>query len=296
MGRIDPRVLRAARLAGVALFALGAVDVVLRGHSLSRNEEGAILLAAGVGLLGLHMVIVRLGGRRSSDALLAAALSVALVPIGVAVLAFSPPTGSFGGDPIQTFRDAASDGLIAAAVLYAVAYVLTREPRWVLVVALALGFGADLQSAAPIPIFGTSSGSWTPALILCGAAAVAVVAALGWRTAASEQQNLLVAAAIMLAAASEARTFGGSADAVRDLFLLAILAAEVAIAWWRTTPGVAVALAVSGVTLAVSLSQRSGWIGVVLAVIGAALAAAATFPAWRSAGGGPADQPPAAAA
>jgi hypothetical protein len=37
MGRIDPRGLRAARVAGAALVALGAVDVVLRGHNPSRN-------------------------------------------------------------------------------------------------------------------------------------------------------------------------------------------------------------------------------------------------------------------
>jgi hypothetical protein len=49
MGRIDPRWLRAARIAGAALVAVGAFDVVLRGHSLSRNEEGGILLAAGLG-------------------------------------------------------------------------------------------------------------------------------------------------------------------------------------------------------------------------------------------------------
>ena len=296
MGRIDPGLLRAARLAGAALLALGAADVVLRGRSLSRNEDGAILLAAGGALLVLHVVLARLGDRRASDAALAAALSVVLAPVGIALIAFNPPTGPFGGDILEPFRDAASEGLIATGILYAVAYVLTRHPRWVLVVALALGFGAELQSAAPIPIGGAATDSWTPALILSGAAAVAVVAALGWRAAPAEQQNLLVATAIMLAAASEARTFGGNADAVRDLFLLAILAAEVAIAWWRTTPGVAVALAVSGVTLAVSLSQRSGWIGVAAAVFGAALAAGATFLTWRSAGGGPAATQPAAAA
>jgi hypothetical protein len=46
MGRIDPGALRAARLAGAALFAVGGADVVLRGNNLSRDERGAILLAA----------------------------------------------------------------------------------------------------------------------------------------------------------------------------------------------------------------------------------------------------------
>ena len=295
MGRIDRRVLAAARLAGVALVALGAVDIVLRGHSLSRDEGGAILLGAGAALLVLHVVLARQGDGRASDAQLAAGLSVPLIPIGVALAAFSPPSEPFGQEPLS---DALSEGLIVAGVVYAVAYLLTRHPRWVLVAALALGFGAELQSAAPIPLFGTGDDSWTPALILTGAAAAAAVAAVVWRAARAERQNLLVAAAVMLAAASEARVFssGGGADAVRDLFLLAVLAAEVAIAWWRTTPAVAVAVAVSGGLVAASLAQRSGLIGVALALAGVALAGGATIWSRRPAGGGPAAEPPATAA
>lgn len=298
MGRIDPRVLRAARLAGVALVALGAVDVVLRGHSLSRNEEGAILLAAGAALLVLHVVLVRAGvSTRASDSQLAAALSVPLIPVGIALLVFSPASAPFGGDGFDPFRDAASDGLIGAGLLYAVAYVLTRHPRWVLVGALALGFGADLRSSAPVPIIGIGSESWTPTLILCVAAAVAVAGALVWRTAAAEQQNLFVVAAIMLAAASETRTLAASPDAGRDLFYTAVLAAEVAIAWWRTTPAVAFSIVVTGGFLASSLSQRTGLLGVALALAGAALAGGATILAWRApdrltgAAGGPAPPP-----
>jgi hypothetical protein len=298
MGRIDPRALRAARLAGVALIALGAVDIVLRGHSLSRNEDGAVILGAGAALLVLHIVLAGRGEGRASDSQLAAALSVPLIPIGAALLTFSSPTGPFGGDILEPFRDAVSEGLVVAGVLYAIAYLLTRHPRWVLVVALAFGFGAELQSAAPVPIFGSGGDSWTPALILSGAAAVATVAALAWRTARAERQNLIVAAAVMLAAASEARAFssGGGADAVRDMFLLAVLVAEVAIAWWRTTPAVAVAVAVSGGLVAASLAQRTGLIGVALALAGVVLAGGATIWSRRTAGGGPAAGPPATAA
>ena len=157
MGRIDPRWLRAARLAGATLVAVGALDVVVRGSSLSTNEDGAILLAAGAALLALHVVLTRHGGRASTDALLAAALAVPFVPVGVALLAYSPPSAaSFftsGGDLLSPYRDAASAGLIVAAIAFAGTYALTRHPRWVLVVALALGFGAELQSAAPVPIF-----------------------------------------------------------------------------------------------------------------------------------------------
>lgn len=182
MGRIDPRWLRAARLAGATLVAVGAFDIVLRGHSLSRNEDGAILLVAGAALLSLHVVLARRGGRDSTDALLAAALAVPFVPAGIALLAYSPPSAaSFlasGGDILSPFRDAASAGLLVAAVAFAGAYALTRQPRWVLVVALAVGVGIELQSAAPIPIFfGTSTDRWTPAVILAVAAAVTVAAA-----------------------------------------------------------------------------------------------------------------------
>ena len=78
----------------------------------------------------------------------------------------------------------------------------------------------------------------------------------------AERRNLVVAAAIMLAAAAEARAFGGSADAGRDLFLAGLLAAGVAIAWWRATPGIAVAVIFTGGVLTLSLSQRSGYFGV----------------------------------
>jgi len=262
MGRIDPRWLRAARLAGATLVAVGAFDIVLRGHSLSRNEDGAILLVAGAALLSLHVVLAPRGGRDSTDALLAAALAVPFVPAGIALLAYSPPSAaSFlasGGDILSPFRDAASAGLLVAAVAFAGAYALTRQPRWVLVVALAVGFGIELQSAAPIPIFfGTSTDRWTPAVILAVAAAVTVAAA--WRVPwEAERRNLLVAAAIMLAAAAEARAFGGTADAGRDLFLAGLLAASAAIAWWRATPGIAVAVIFTGGVLTISLSQRSG--------------------------------------
>jgi hypothetical protein len=301
MGRIDPRWLRAARLAGATLVAVGAFDIVLRGHSLSRYEDGAILLLAGAALLSLHVVLARRGDRGSTDALLAAALAVPFVPAGIALLAYSPPSAaSFlgsGGDILSPFRDAASAGLLVAAVAFAGAYALTRQPRWVLVVALAVGFGIELQSAAPIPIFfGTSTDRWTPAVILAVAAAVTVAAA--WRVPwEAERRNLLVAAAIMLAAAAEARAFGGTADAGRDLFLAGLLAASAAIAWWRATPGIAVAVIFTGGVLTISLSQRSGYFGVAAVLAGAALAAAATFWSVRPAnGGGPPALPPAPAA
>jgi hypothetical protein len=300
MGRIDPRWLRAARIAGAALVAVGAFDVVLRGHSLSRNEEGGILLAAGLGLLVMHVVLIRMGGRRASDAQLAAALAVPLIPIGVAILAYSPPSGpGFDGDIFGSFRDAASVGLIVAAFAYAAAYLITRHPRWVLVVALAIGFGCEFQSAAPIPIVGVASDSWTPAVILAAVAAVAGVVAIAWRTSdGGEPLNLLVAAAVLLAAASQARAgSGGTAAAGRDLFLTAILAAQLAIAWWRTTPAIAAGVVVSGGTLATSLALRSGWLGVAAVLAGAALVGAATVWGTRSPSGGePAALPPAPAA
>jgi hypothetical protein len=300
MGRIDLRWLRAARLAGATLVAVGAFDVVLRGHSLSRDEDGAILLAAGAALLALHVVLARSGPRDSTDALLAAALAVPFIPAGVALLAYSPPSAASlfesGGDLLSPFRDAASAGLFVGALAFAGAYALTRQPRWVLVVALSVGFGAELQSAAPIPIFGTSTDSWTPAVILAVSAAVAV--AVAWKVPReAERRNLVVAAAIMLAAAAEARAFGGSADAGRDLFLAGLLAAGVAIAWWRATPGIAVAVIFTSGVLTLSLSQRSGYFGVGAVLVGVALAGGATFWSVRSAnGGGPPALPPAPAA
>jgi hypothetical protein len=299
MRPIDIRWLRAARLAGTTLLAVGAFDVVLRGHSLSRHEKGAILLVAGAALLALHVVFVRRNDPPAPDALVAAALAVPLLPIGIAILAYSPSAATgFSADIFGGYRDAASVGLIVAAAAYAAAYLVTRHPRWVLVFALALGFGAEFRSAAaPIPIIGVAPETWTPAIILAAAAAVAAVLATAWRTPpGGERLNLLVAAAVLLTAASLSRAGAGGSDAIRDLFLTAIVAAELGIAWWRTTPAVATGVVVSGGMLAASLAQRSGWIGVAAALAGAALAGGATLWARRSAGGGPTAEPPAAAA
>ena len=178
---------------------------------------------------------------------------------------------------------------------FAAAYALTRHPRWVLVVALSVGFGAELQSAAPVPIFGGSSDSWTPGVILVVAAALTVAAE--WKLpSAADRRNLLVAAAIMLAAAAETKGFQGTADAGRDLFLVGTLAAQLVIAWRRTTLGIAAAIIVTGGILTESLSNRTGYIGMAILIAGVALAGAATLWNRLPSGGAPADEPPAAAA
>ena len=302
MGRIDLRWLRAARIAGATLVAVGAFDVVLRGHSLSRNEDGAILLAAGAALLALHVVLARRGGRDSTDALLAAALAVPFIPVGVALLAYSPPSAASlfrsGGDVLSPYRDAASAGLFVAALAFAGAYALTRHPRWVLVVALAVGFGAELQSAAPVPIFfGTSADSWTPAIILAsrpGGRGRRRMEGRPWRpsgeTCWSQPRSCSPPR-------SEARAFGGSADAGRDLFLAGLLAAAgrdrlVARDARDRRRG---HLHRRGPDL--SLSNRTGYLGVAAVVVGAALAGAATVWSTRSPSGGePPALPPAPAA
>ena len=126
----------------------------------------------------------------------------------------------------------------------------------------------------------------------------AVALAFAWKVPGeAERRNLLVAAAIMLAAASEARAFGGAADAGRDLFLAGLLAARVAIAWWRTTPGIAVAVIFTGGVLTLSLSNRTGYLGV--AVLSSAPRSPARRPSGAPAspsGGGPPALPPAPAA
>ena len=305
MGRIDPRVVRAARLAGAALFAVGAFDVVLRANDLSRDQRGAILLAAGLALLALHVALVRFGHGRREDALLAAVLAVPFVPAGIAVLAFNPHDTP-DTDILKPFREAVSEGLIIAGILFGVAYFLTRQPRWTLVAALAVAFGAELLSSsaalgpllAPISVVGSGSGSsWTPTVILAACAAIAAGgAAFSSTPTGAERRNLFVAASVMLAFAAANRAFTSGGDAGRDLFLAAVLAAQLGIAWWRTTPAVGVAAAFTAAVLAFSLSQRSGWVGVAVALVGAAIAGGATVWGRGSPGGGPAAEPPASAA
>ena len=266
MGRIDPRWLRAARLAGATLVAVGAFDVVLRGHSLSRNEDGAILLAAGAALLALHVVLSRAAAVvtpptrslrrpwrcRSSPS--ASRSSPTRRP--------PPPRSSVRRRPPLAVRDAASAGLFVAALAFAGAYALTRQPRWVLVVALAIGFGAELQSAAPDPdLLRHFADSWTPAVILAAATAVAARHRMeGPRRGRAPQP------------AGRRRDHArrrGRGQGVRRSRRCRPRSLprrspgrQVAIAWWRTTPGIAVAVIFTGGILTLSLSNRTGYLGV----------------------------------
>ena len=181
-----------------------------------------------------------------------------------------------------------------AAIAFAGTYALTRHPRWVLVVALAIGFGAELQSAAPVPIFFGSADSWTPALIIAAAARSHSPSRGGspWSPSGEPGGRRR----------DHARRCGRGpgvrrgADAGRDLFLVGLLAVQVAITWWRATPGIAVALIVTGGILVVSLANRTGYVGVAILIVGIALAGGATLLTRMPSRGGPPALPPAPAA
>ena len=250
MVRIDPRWLRAARLAGATLVAVGALDVVLRGSSLSRNEDGAILLAAGVALLALHVVLSRRGGRDSTDALLAAALAVPFVPVGVALLVVLAPVRRLAlhvrrrpplAVPRRGVRRASS---------------WPRSPSPGLRADPASALGARGRARDRIRSRASERGARPDLLRIRrlvdagahhrrrrgGRTRLRVEGPRGARTAEPG-----VAAAIMLAAAAEARAFGGSRQRTAvTSSSLGLLAAQVAIAWWRATPGIAVAIIVTG--------------------------------------------------
>lgn len=214
------------------------------------------------------------------------------LPVGAAVLAYTPPSQTAFGvtsDPLSPVRDAASDGLFVGALAAAVAYALTRHPRWVLVGVLAAVAGADIRNgSSSVPFFlGSAPDAWAPALIVAAGAAAAAVAGLRV-PGEGERRNLLVAAAVLIPVAAQMGPFGSGGDPGRDLFLAALAAAAFAIAWRSPTPGVAVGAVLTAALLAYSISEETGALATLVLAAGVVILAVTLplRPTPAAAGGG----------
>ena len=118
--------------------------------------------------------------------------------------------------------------------MFAVAYALGRDARWLLVAPLALVGGIEVHLLGNGQITSFGSGSWTRFLFLL--AATVALAALASRVPAAERHNLLLAAAVLVPFTFISYPSGG-ASVARDVIGAALLAGLTLVTWRRVTPG-----------------------------------------------------------
>ena len=91
-------------------------------------------------------------------------------------------------------NDVVANALLIGAGVYAAAFLLARQPRWLLAAALALVLGIELHLSAgfQVTLASRGGGDWTRFLVTLGA--VALLVAAGRLLRGEEERNLLVAA------------------------------------------------------------------------------------------------------
>src|SRR5262249_36244852 len=152
----------------------------------------------GLAMIALHVYVRRRPGEGfRSDASLAALVGAISVPSGLIALMWD--SGIANTSVVLFFpisRDGIGNGLVVASGVFAAAYVLAREARWLLVAPLALVAGIEAHLLGSGQISSIGGGSWTRFLFLLAASTVLTSAA--GRAPGSERHNLLVAAALIV--------------------------------------------------------------------------------------------------
>ena len=264
----------AARLSGVAaLFVAFGALLTAESSDLSRRQAGVIALAFGLMMIALHVVVLRTraGEGRPSDASLAALAAAVTVPPGLIALLWDSGIGNASAILFFGFsRDGTGNGLLASAAVFAVAYALGRDARWLLVAPLALVGGIEVHLLGNGQITSFGSGSWTRFLFLL--AATAALAALASRVPAAERHNLLLAAAVLVPFTFISYPSGG-ASVARDVIGAALLAGLTLVTWRRVTPGIGVATVLMATFEVASVSAHGRSLGpaVLFAAAGVAL-------------------------
>ena len=226
-------------LAGATLVAVGALRRRSPWTLAERDEDGAILLAAGAALLALHVVLARREGGGSSDALLAAALAVPFIPAGVALLAYSPPSAASlfqsGGDVLSPFGTRPPRASSWRRWRLPAPMRSTRHPRWVLVVALAVGFGAELRVQHPSRV--SSARRRTHGLPQSSSLRPRSRSASHGGCPGRLSAGTCWSQPLSCSPLRPRPGHSAEPPTPADLFLAGLLAAVVAIAWRRATPG-----------------------------------------------------------
>jgi hypothetical protein len=254
------------------VVAFGAL-LSAESNDLSRRQAGAIAVAFGLIMIALHVVVLRTRADqgRPADASLAALVAALTVTPGLIALLWDSGIGNETGIFFFGFsRDGTGNGLIVSAVVFAVAYALARDARWLLIAPLVLVAGIEVRLLGNGEVTSFSSGSWTRFLFLL--AAIAALTVLASRVPAAERHNLLLAAALLVPFTFVSYPTGG-ASTVRDLVGAALLAALALVTWPRLTPGIGFATVLMAMFEVGSLSEHGRSLGpaVLFAAAGVAL-------------------------
>jgi hypothetical protein len=247
----------AVRLAGVAalLVAFGAL-LVAEDSDLSRRQAGTITLAFGLAMIALHVAIrrARAGDDAVADASLAALAGALAVPTGLSALLWNSGIDNAGYVFLfRISRDGSGNALLVSAGVFAVAYALARDARWLLIAPLALVGGIELHLVSNGDLsFG--NGSWTRFLVLLAAACA--LAALASRLPPAERHKLLLAAALLVPFAFISYPWNGAASVKHDLVGAALLAGLTLATWRRMTPGIAFAIVLTAAYEVFSLAAH----------------------------------------
>jgi len=240
---VTPRMLRMSGV--VALFVAWGSLLTARGGDMSAREAGAVVTGFCAAMIAVHVAGVRRArsGDAPADSDLAALFgALPLVP-GLILLLWRAP--GIDSTELLVFRfanDVAADALLLAAAVYFVAYIFTRQPRWLLIgpVALVLGLVAHLTSGADVTLATRPGGDWTKFAVTL--AAVLVLLAISRVAPRDVEQNLLVAASLLTPLVFAVVPAAGGRHAARNLVGAALLAGLAAAVGRRLTLGMGVGL------------------------------------------------------
>jgi hypothetical protein len=131
-------------------------------------------------------------------------------------------------------NDAASNALVATAVIALVVFAAGRQPRWLLLAPLALVAGIQFSLASGRSEPSVGGGSWTRVVVF--AVAIALLVGAGRRVRGAIERNLVIAAGL-LAPFMLLSVPSGDGAVLRDLIGGGMLVAFAVLVRDRLTPG-----------------------------------------------------------
>jgi hypothetical protein len=240
---VTPHMLRMAGV--ISLFVAWGSLLAARGGDMSAREAGAVVTGFCMVMIAVHVAGVRRARRDAApaDSNLAALFGAVPLVAGLVLLLWRDP--GIDSTELLVFRfanDVAADALLVAAVVYFVAYALTRQPRWLLIgpVVLVLGLVAHLASGADVTLATRPGGDWTEFAVTL--AAVLVLLVIGRVAPRDVEQNLLVAASLLTPLVFAVVPAAGGRHAARNLVGAALLAGLAGAVGRRLTLGMGAGL------------------------------------------------------
>lgn len=225
----------ALRMAGLALLFVAFGSLLAAQRSLTTHETGALVLAFCAVMTGAHLLTARPPSRRAAESNLAALLAAATLPVGMLLVFWQRP--GLDATVFLLFgvaNGAASNALLATALVAVAAFAAGRQPRWLLLAPLALVAGIQFSLASGRSEPSVGDGSWTRVAVF--AISIAALVAGGRVVRGAVERNLLIAAGLL--APFMLLSVPGSDGAVaRDLIGVAMLIGFAAVVRDRLTPG-----------------------------------------------------------